>query len=397
MVQVGEISRLGRIETCRIHDLMQKFCISKAQQENFLQITKRKIFSMEGSLGHIGKIRRLAITLESNDNYLNEYPYLRSLLYFAPPQEFYFKKSKLLRVLNLKNYKGKNLSKDIGRFIHLRFLSLENSNVNNVPSFLGNLRCLQTLDLRVGYINVRVPNVFKEMAQLRPLYLPYDYWVSDKLELGNLCYLQTLLNVGPKTIKMPTSFRFDYLWILGILYQVDGEGPHLVQILVSSYPRIYELYVNYRIKKLLETHQFSSNLVKLDLRRTCLEEDPMPILEKLPNLKILRLIESTFSRKDMVCSEGGFHLLQFLLLERLYSLEEWRVEEGAMSSLNHLKIEYCWELESIPKGLRFVTTLQELEIKGMPKSFKDRLDEGGLDFDEVQHVPSYLNAMANDW
>ena len=242
-----------------------------------------------------------------------------------------------------------------------------------------------------------MPNVFKEMEQLRHLYLPYDYWVSDKLELGNLCYLQTLLNVGPKTIKMPTSFRFDYLRILGILYQVDGEGPHLVQILVSSCPHIYELYVNYRIKKLLETHQFSSNLVKLDLRRTCLEEDPMPILEKLPNLKILHLIESTFSRKDMVCSEGGFHLLQFLLLERLYSLEEWRVEEGAMPSLNHLKIEYCWELESIPEGLRFVTTLQELEIKGMPKSFKDRLDEGGLDFDEVQHVSSYLNAMANDW
>ena len=68
-----------------------------------------------------------------------------------------------------------------------------------------------------------------------------------------------------------------------------------------------------------------------------------------------------------------------------------------MPSLNHLKIEYCWELESIPEGLRFVTTLQELEIKGMPKSFKDRLDEGGLDFDEVQHVSSYLNAMANDW
>ena len=38
-----------------------------------------------------------------------------------------------------------------------------------------------------------------------------------------------------------------------------------------------------------------------------------------------------------------------------------------MPSLNHLKIEYYWELEAIPDGLRFVTTLQELEIKGMPK------------------------------
>ncbi|XP_030943212.1 putative disease resistance protein At1g50180 [Quercus lobata] len=82
MVQVGEISKLGRIETCRIHDLMRDFCISKAQQENFLQITKKNIHSMEGSQRRIGKIRRLAITLESNDNFLtrikfSEYPYLR--------------------------------------------------------------------------------------------------------------------------------------------------------------------------------------------------------------------------------------------------------------------------------------------------------------------------------
>ncbi|KAK7840012.1 putative disease resistance protein rxw24l [Quercus suber] len=152
----------------RIHDLMRDFCISKAQQENFLQIIKKNIHSMEGRLGHIGKIRRLAITLESNDSYLNEYPYLRSLFYFVHPKEFYFKKSKLLRVLNLKNYKGKNLSKDIGRFIHLRFLSLENSYIYEVSSSLGNLRCLQTLDLRLKLVLevVRVPNVFKEMEQL---------------------------------------------------------------------------------------------------------------------------------------------------------------------------------------------------------------------------------------
>ena len=160
MIQVGEISRLGRIKTCRIHDVMRDFCISKAEQENFLQITKKNIHSKEGSQEHIGKIRRLAITLESNDNYLNEYPYLRSLLYFMPSKEFYFKKSKLLRVLNLNSYQRENLTKDIGCFIHLRFLSLKNSNINQVPSFLGNLKCLQTLDLRLNYYKVRECQMF---------------------------------------------------------------------------------------------------------------------------------------------------------------------------------------------------------------------------------------------
>ncbi|KAK4562456.1 hypothetical protein RGQ29_005090 [Quercus rubra] len=343
MVQVGKISKLGRTKTCHIHDLMREFCISKVKQENFLQITQKNIHSMEGNQGHIGKIRRLAITLESNDNFLktkfNEYSYLRN--------------PSFLRVLNLKNYKGKNLAKDIGHCIHLRFLSLENSYINKVPSSLRNLRCLQTLDLRLEWDQkVRVPNVFKEMEQLRHLYLPHKYRVSEKLELGNL---------------------------------------------LSSCPYIYELYVDYCIKKLPETRQFSPNLAKLDLSHTYLEEEPMPTLEKLPNLKILRLLRSSFEGKDMVCSEGGFPLLQYLFLDSL-EIEEWRVDKGAMPSLCHLIIKYCKSLNSIPDGLRFITTLRELEIRNMPKSFKDKLDKRGPDFYKLQHVPSLVfEHCDSDW
>ena len=161
-------------------------------------------------------------------------------------------------------------------------------------------------------------------------------------------------------------------------------------MLISRCPNIEKLNLYYRIKKLPEAHQFSPNLAKLTLRKTFLEEDPMPTLEKLPNLKILRLIRSYGVVKNMACSEGGFPLLQYLLLEKLYYLEEWGVEEGAMPSLYHLTIDYCGELKAIPDGLRFVTTLQELEIKDLTKSFKDRLDEGGLDFDKVKHVPSLV-------
>ena len=59
-----------------------------------------------------------------------------------------------------------------------------------------------------------------------------------------------------------------------------------------------------------------------------------------------------------------------------------------MPNLCRLEIEYCIELKTIPDGLGFVTTLRELEIIAMPESFKDRLDEGGLDYDKVKHVPS---------
>uniref|UniRef100_A0A2N9FB85 Disease resistance protein winged helix domain-containing protein n=1 Tax=Fagus sylvatica TaxID=28930 RepID=A0A2N9FB85_FAGSY len=56
----------------------------------------------------------------------------------------------------------------------------------------------------------------------------------------------------------------------------------------------------------------------------------------------------------------------------------WRKEPCPVSAV--CKLTNCRGLKTIPDGLRFVTTLQELEIKDMPKTFKDRVDKGGEDF-----------------
>ena len=418
MVLVGRRDTLGRISTCRMHDLMRDFCISKAQEENFLHITN--ILSMKHCEEKIGKVRRLAIISESSDDSykgikFNEYPYLRSLLYLFPNwdhqsyfKESCFKKFKFVRVLHLQNFKNHNrkLPKDIGCLIHLRYLSLAGCCVCNVPSSIGNLRCLETLDLRIDFSmssnrknllgkmwfyhsSPRVPNVFKYMKQLKHLYLPTKYRVCGKLELGNLYYLQTLENVRPKTIQIPAGFKFNCLRDLNVITtnQAQEDGLH---ILVSICPYIYKLTLYGIIKKFPEAHQFPLNISEMSLILTSLEEDPMAILEKLPNLKSLRICHKAFLGKNMVCSERGFPRLQSLCLSWLYELEELGVEEGAMPNLQRLEIDNCKVLRTIPDGLRFITTLKELEIEGMPKSFKDRLDKGGPDFDKVKHVPSLV-------
>ncbi|KAK4562455.1 hypothetical protein RGQ29_005089 [Quercus rubra] len=372
MVQVGKIGSLGRIKTCRIHDLMHDFCIAKAQRENFLLISN--IRSLGLSEEHIGKIRRLAINWKSGDECLQgiklkKYPYLRSLLYFLP------------------HLNHVNLPEDIGLLIHLKFLSIKNSTMTSLPSPLGNLRCLQTLHLRSNEMSV--PNVFKKMEQLRHLYLPGKYKVSEKLELANLCYLQTLENVQPKTIQMATSFKLNCLRVLGVWCYYKEPAQDAIQI-VSSCPHIHKLSLSMIINMLPEVHQFSPNLAKLTLRNTQLNIDPMATFENLPNLKILRLLHKTFLGDTMVCSKGGFPLLQSLVICRLDKLKEWSVEKGAMPSLCHLEIVACMCLKTIPDALRFIINLQELEIRWMPKSFKDRLIKGGTDFYKVQHVPSLV-------
>uniref|UniRef100_A0A2N9GFD8 Uncharacterized protein n=1 Tax=Fagus sylvatica TaxID=28930 RepID=A0A2N9GFD8_FAGSY len=306
MVLVGEIDLLGRIKTCRIHDLMRDFCVSKAQGENFLQITN--IHSMEVSEAHIGKIRRLAINWGGDDfsakrdrddcdpmlplMISKKYPHVRSLLYFSYSVrnnvvKSMFKSFRSLRVLNLENTKPykEELPKDIGCLIHLRFLSLQDSYVNNVPSSMGNLRCMQTLDLWVRFVNMRVPNVFKKMEQLRHLYLPERYSVYEKLEV-----------------------------------------------------------------------------------------DPMATLEKLPNLKILRLLGSAFVGDNMVCSERGFPQLQSLVLSRL--------EIDAQLLKNEYDSRWI-ETKNFKTATENFKTLTETEnFKTATENFKT--------LTETQHVPSLV-------
>ncbi|PON60691.1 LRR domain containing protein [Parasponia andersonii] len=99
----------------------------------------------------------------------------------------------------------------------------------------------------------------------------------------------------------------------------------------------------------------------------------MAVLEKLPNLKRLRLYSGSYMGSKLVCSAGGFPKLETLRLCYLYFLEEWRMEKGAMPSLQILDLDYVPKLEMIPEGLKFVWTLRQLNVTDMYKSFMDRL------------------------
>ncbi|CAA7023679.1 unnamed protein product [Microthlaspi erraticum] len=44
-------------------------------------------------------------------------------------------------------------------------------------------------------------------------------------------------------------------------------------------------------------------------------------------------------------------------------LEEWIVEEGSMPCLRSLVIDDCKKLKELPDGLKYITSLKELEIK----------------------------------
>lgn len=375
------------------------------------------------------KVRRLAVNL--NSNVADElHPIiekndrcLRSFICFNPISlpsynektlKLLFNRFALLRVLKFNNHtpaKFVKLPEEIGNLVYLKLFSMRKSHVRELPSSVGKLRSLLNLDLRI-ISSVQLPNVIGNLEQLRHLCLPAVYNVKGRtLQLNNLQSLQTLVNVSTsccdlkdlvqltrlkklkirvdtnQELNVPIDSTFEQLESLAIAAStLEHLQPVDIEPLISICPNIRKLQVELPILTLPEDYLIS-RLLKLTLRHTRLNCDPMSMLERLQDLRILVLGTDAFIGTEMVCSNGGFCRLESLSLVELKSLNLWTVMEGAFPSLNHLHIEDCVRLCEVPDGLRHVSTLKKMVIKGMSTAFCWRLKRGE-DFEKVQHVQS---------
>ncbi|PRQ23776.1 putative P-loop containing nucleoside triphosphate hydrolase, leucine-rich repeat domain, L [Rosa chinensis] len=436
MVQVADFGSTGRIKTCRLHDIMRDFCLLRAEKDNFLKLVRYSNGSDASFLSlPSGKTRRLAIYLpEDVDRFISsprkQYSNLRSLLYFhgkrCRVEDWHLIKKilnlKILRVLDLEGVNGPygQLPKEIGDLIQLQFLSLKKTYIGVLPPSIGNLIFLKTLNLQTiskfsRDSTVQIPNVIWKMTNLTHLYLPK--WCGDmvnELKLSNLHRLQTLVNFPANKCDVKDLLKLTKLRKLVLndpahfkslvaifsppndvtlrcLQSLSFKSDTLafpdevvdVRPLLSSCSALQKFHVEGRIEKLPEYLHFPQNIAKLTLWGSDLVEDPIPILEKLPNLRILSGWQM-FMGKKMVFSDQGFPKLRSLLLRGLKHFEDWMMEEGAMPSLYRLEISNCIKLKTIPAAVSSVKTLQELEICGCLFKIKEE------DFYKVQHVPSVV-------
>lgn len=352
MVQVGKRNSIGRVKTCRVHDLVRNLCLLKAEEENFLQAMdcrnkdrlKEMLPSSEMINGlTLSRVRRLVISMDYDGKLWrtlsnsNAYAHLRSLIFFnlvlwipnGQVLKSLFNNFQILRVLKFENLgRFGSLPKEIGRLTNLRFLSLKDSCVEKLPSSIGNLKSLQTLDLRTNFI-LKLPNVTRKLVNLRYLYLPSGSIVrGEKLQLDNLPNLQTLVNIPSQYCDVNDIVKLSNLRKLKICVDKNFESKpkcintlnHLhslvvenssgqaidIETIILRCPRTQKLDVKFPIQKLPEYNQFAPNLMKLTLTQTFLRDDPMVTLQRLPNLRILFLNHNAFVGFDMVSLRGGF-------------------------------------------------------------------------------------------
>ncbi|PRQ37237.1 putative leucine-rich repeat domain, L domain-containing protein [Rosa chinensis] len=284
------------------------------------------------------------------------------------------------------------LPTEIGNMVHLRYFSPSCCQINHLPSTMGNLVRMQTLDIHDSVLleSKTIANVISRMEELRHLYMPYLNRWSRRIQLSTLCKLQTLCHASSlswdlsdlvklaslrklsielfgklknlKEILRRSSSTLDGIRSLSVCNNDEIEcagGAREVREIVLSCRYVYKLRafgpmhgrVTGRAPVLLEPHHVIVALLSSAQGR--------PIGNTREAAKLLSLIRHVFheSASTLVCSRGGFPRLENLFLRGLIKVQEWRVEEGAMPSLCRLHIADCPELKEVPEGLGYMDTL----------------------------------------
>jgi Leucine-rich repeat (LRR) protein len=291
-------------------------------------------------------------------------PNLRSFFGFGLSSVIVDPKLRLLRVIHVQDSSLKNFNKVIGECTHLRYLKLRNCKDVSIPSSVGQLLYLQSIDLRGTELEKVVPNSLWDIPTLKHVYVSKVTPPPARSSLQPT-ELQTLaLNLDSAGTEYPyhamaaflermtrlTSLTLIVNSMPAEMIKIFANMPHLVDL------TMYEFHV---LDKLPESHHFPQKLQRLCLYARTINEDPLPILQKLPCLVVLVL--KGYGGQTMSCSTQGFPELQELELARNFNTEEWRMQFGSMRKLTSLKLRNFSKMKELPQALLH-TNLGYLEL-----------------------------------
>ncbi|KAL6654686.1 hypothetical protein ACP70R_008151 [Stipagrostis hirtigluma subsp. patula] len=216
------------IQACRVHDMVLDLICSISSEENFATIPNSVHRTSPAE-----KIRKLSLQNGKTDHNISwvstSMQQVRSVVAFGPSIQLMptLESFRVLRVLDLE---GCDLSqgyslKYLGNLLHLRYLGLQGTKINQLPEEIGNLRFLQTLDVENNK-NGCLPTTITQLSNLRRLRISVSMTVPNGI--GTLTSLEELSGVsidrGSRSCIIKELSRLTELKVLYInFYDIDGE------------------------------------------------------------------------------------------------------------------------------------------------------------------------------
>ncbi|KAK9231803.1 hypothetical protein WN943_022043 [Citrus x changshan-huyou] len=310
---------------------------------------------------------------------------------------------RLLRVLDLEGVYKPVLPETIGKLQLLRYVGLRWTFVDSIPKSLGDLPFLETLDMKHTNISSLPKSIWK-VKTLRNLYLNdihLQMSVQKPFVKSPLTDLQTLwgLSIGKKSPPLSWWRNMKGLGKLGLTCHIASlrEITKWIQYLkdldslrlrsvndflepsgldfgnLNQHKKLIELHLIGKLPRTIDiNNQLPEKLTVFTLSLSHLSEDPMPVLGRLKELKILRLFAHSYIGEQMTCQEGGFPQLLVLKLWVLKELKRWSIEKETMPVLRELEIRRCQKLKNPFESIK-LTGLKELTLTDMEKSFEDEV------------------------
>ncbi|CAL5077696.1 unnamed protein product [Urochloa decumbens] len=165
------------VVSCRVHDVILHFLVSKSVEENFLTLLDPS--GLSPSLH--SKVRRLSLRSNYQENvvsWINSIkPHVRSVAFFAdcckelhPLTEF-----KVLRVLVLEKCESLRNAHlvNIEVLLQLRYLSIRSTSVSELPNGIGRAQHLETLDIRGTEVE-QLPSTIVLLEKLARLFISHE-------------------------------------------------------------------------------------------------------------------------------------------------------------------------------------------------------------------------------
>ncbi|XP_044963505.1 disease resistance protein RGA5-like [Hordeum vulgare subsp. vulgare] len=402
LIQPGKIFR-EEVFSCRVHDLMLDFILSKCDEDNFISVVYN-YNDMARLDGNKYKVRRLSLSSVSGrgatyaptiDVSLSQ---VRSFtLFWTPlPSLLLFK---YLRVLNIEECnQDREATLDltaIGQLFLLRYLLVRVACFVQLPAKLQGLVYLETLKMplaqlksipsdmvrlsHLSYLDIRMEKFMSEcVGNMKSLHgLIIDDVISVKVimglgELTNLRKLDIRVNrwEKPERDAFASSLgKLRNLKCLEFTGRFISKEDNELDSLSNPFPRLEEFIAtsSWKFRRVPVWMGGLNCLRILELSVKEVSTEDVNLLGELPSLVVLWLVSSHIPKERAMLGTGLFPVLKRVRLE--FGAEEdvggyLGFEAGAMPNLRDLIFSISREHGGIPVGLEHLLRLEKVFMLG---------------------------------
>lgn len=427
MLEVVDYDELGRVSTCKMHDIMRDLALSVAKEEKFGSANDY------GAMIQVDKnVRRLSLCRWKVNTALKvKFPRLRSLvahgMISSSPDMLssILSESSYLTVLELQDSAINEVPACIGNLFNLRYIGLRRTNVKSIPKSIEKLFNLHTLDIKQTQIE-KLPRGIVKVKKLRHLLADrfadekrsefrYFIGVEAPKGLSNLEELQTLETVQVSkdlAEQLKNLMQLRSIWIDNVgsvdcanLFAILSRMPLLSSLLISA-KDVNEILclktlepISKKLHKLIVRGQLASGTLEYPIFRRhgeqlkylalswCqLGEDPLGVLAPyMPNLTYLSL-NRVSSASTLVLSAGCFPHLNTLVLKQMPEVKQLEIGDGALPCIEGLYIVSLAQLDKVPQGIESLLSLKRLWLLHLHKEFRTQWQTSGM-HQKMDHVP----------